>query len=267
VGRAGGWEFYCENKETLGIGSYPGALAEYAAAPAATLCPVPPAVSDAEAAAMQPLADALLTVHDADITTGDHVAIIGAGVMGLQCGQIARQFGAGRVSAVDVDERQVALADDFGLDGILAHDIDPVTVLQERTDGVGPDVIFEAVGGSQERMTEGHAPLAQAFRAVRSGGTVVQVGILTDDVTCSLMPLRKKGVTWLNPISVKGFLETGTNSDTGRLAAQMVADERVSIDRFVTHELSGLASFRDAIEITVDKETHDAIGPAQIVLT
>jgi threonine dehydrogenase-like Zn-dependent dehydrogenase len=260
------WSFLCENKETLGIGEYPGALAEYVAVPAETLSVLPDGVSDAEGAAMQPLADALLTVHDADVQTGDVVAVIGAGVMGSQCGQLVQHFGADRVFAVDIDAEKIELAERRGMIGVDASEVDPEAAIAAATDGIGPDVVFEAVGGDQSSMTAGDDPLAQAYRMVRPGGRIIQVGILTGEISYTPMDPRVKAVDVINPISAKGVKETGPNTDTGEMAATMVADGRVSIDDYVTHEVAGLESFEEAIEITTNKGAYGALGPAQIVV-
>jgi hypothetical protein len=53
--------------------------------------------------------------------------------------------------------------------------------------------------------------------------------------------------------------------DIGELAAELVASGRVSIAETVTHELSGLSAFETAVDITLHRDEHDALGPAQLV--
>lgn len=260
---AAGYEHFCENKAGIGF-DRPGALAEYVALPTDPLCRLPDEVTDAEGAAMQPLASSLLCTFDAGIAPGDVVAVIGTGVMGYQCGQIARRLGATDVYAIDIRSEPLAVAAENGLEAVDATDTDPTTVVRERTDGIGADVVFEAAGGNQSHATEGDDPLAQAHRMVRNGGTIVQVGHVAGDVAWTPRRTRSKCVNWVNPR--KGAIRLGPNAHSGELAAQLAADGHVSPETHVTHELEGLEEFGTAVEITLEKKRYDALGPAQIVI-
>lgn len=258
-----GYQQLCGDKETIGI-DRPGALAEYVSLPASILRTLPPEISDAEGAAMQPLASAIRCVDDAQISTGDVVVVIGCGVMGSQCGQLALEQGAGRVLAVDIDDRKLEVASDLGMKPIDAKADDPVETIRRTTNGIGADVVFSAVGGEQGHATTGDDPLAQSFRIVRSGGTVLQVGHVLGELPIEPQVLRSKSISWINPRF--GVTSTGPNTDTGEFAQQLVADGRISIRDYITHELNGLEAFEEAVEITTNKERHEALGPAQIVL-
>lgn len=281
-----GFELHCPNKTYIGYDT-PGALAEYVTLPAEALCRVPDGVSDAEAAAMQPLASAQLTVDEAPIDSGDVVAVVGTGVMGFQCAQLASLDGAGRVIVVDIDPEKLAIAGRHGFVTVNAGETDPVDRILELTDGIGADVVFEAVGGEQTDATAGlpgrgddtgsgnggrrenedggrRDPVAQAFAAARPGGSVVQVGYIIGELTVDPRQLRSNSVDWINPVT--GVTAHTPNATTGEHVADLVADGRVSIDEYVTHELDGLARFEEAVEITMHKGDHDALGPAQLVL-
>ena len=141
---------------------------------------------------------------------------------------------------------------------VNAAETDPVERILTATDGIGADVVFEAVGGTQSDATGGREPLAQAFAAARPGGRVVQVGYIIP------RRLRSKSVDWINPTT--GVTAYTPNATTGEHVAELVADDRVSITEYVTHELDGLERFADAIDITMNKAEHGARGPAQLVL-
>lgn len=261
-----GWDLIDKGKATIGSGGYPGALAEYFVAPTEPLCKLPEDVSNAEGAAMQPLADCLLSVHEAGINTGDVVVVYGAGVMGSQAGQGARYMGASDIYAVDIDPQKLEWADELGMIPIDAREEDPVERVLDATNGTGADVAFEAVGGDQDHSTQGDDPLAQCFQMLRVDGTLDQIGIHTGDIRFGMQEMRMKGVDIINPISVKGVLAASPNMDTGEWAAHMVANDRISIDHMVTHEIEGLDSFEEAVEITTNKKEYDALGPAQIIV-
>ena len=258
-----GFELHCPNKTYIGYDT-PGALAESAALPAEALCPVPDDVTDAEAAALQPLASAFLCVEEAEIESGDVVAVFGTGVMGYQCAQLSLLKGADRVVTVDVDPKKLSMSEDRGAIPVDATERDPVKAIDELTDGIGADVVFEAVGGDQNDATDGTDPIAQAFKTVRPGGSIVQVGYIIGDTTLTPRRLRSKSVDWVNPVT--GVTSLTPNATTGEYVGSLIGDDRVSIAEFVTHELDGLSAFEDAVEITLNKAKHNALGPAQMVI-
>jgi threonine dehydrogenase-like Zn-dependent dehydrogenase len=258
-----GYGNYCP--DTIAIGyDRPGALAEFVRLPTDPLRRLPDGVSDAEGAALQPLASSVLCTIDAEIDPGDDVLVVGAGVMGFHCALLAERFGASEVYVVDVRRRPLSIAADHGVTPIDATATDPVAEVRAATDGFGADVAFEAVGGEQSHGTAGDEPLAQAFRAVRRGGTVLQVGHIEGDVGITPRTARSKAIRWENPR--KGVADVSPGTDTGEIAVELVASGAVPVDAYVTHELDGLGSFGEAVDITLDKREYDALGPAQIVL-
>lgn len=201
---------------------------------------------------------------DVDITPGDTVVVLGAGVMGYQRGQLAARLGAGEVFAVDVRPEAPELADARGLGTLDATERDVVEAIPDETEGIGADVVLEAVGGEHDDLTAGSDPLARAFRMVRRGGTMVSVGHVSGEMTVMPRKVRSKYVRWINPR--KGFVSMGPNMDTGQLAPRLVATGEVSIAELATHELTELESSGEAAEITLNKDEHGALGPAQILV-
>lgn len=260
---------YCQNghgnlcPDTIGIGyDRPGALAEYVSLPVEPLRSIPPGVSDAAGAALQPLASSVLCVLNADISPGDTVVVFGTGVMGYQCALLADQFGAGTVYAVDVRSKPLDIAAEHGVTPIDATAESAIDIVEDATNGLGADVVVEAVGGTQRHGTAGDEPLAQAFNVVRRGGTILQVGHIAGETRIEPRVARSKSVRWINP--QKGVKTIGPGTDTGVLAGELVASGDVPIEPFITHELQGLESFEDAVEITREKQKYGALGPAQI---
>jgi threonine dehydrogenase-like Zn-dependent dehydrogenase len=259
-----GYPNLCSNKKSIGR-HYPGALAEYIRLPETPLCVIPDGVSNAEGAALQPMASSLLSVVDADIQMGDVVVIMGTGVMGYQCGQISRLMGASKVFAVDVDDEKLRIAEKHGMIPIDATTTDPAHVVTSATENIGADVVFEAVGGDQNHVTDGTDPLAQSFDMVRYGGKVVQVSHIVGEAAIKPRALRSKSVRWINPL--KGVFSTGPNTNTGRLAAELVSNDQVSISEYISDDLNGLADFERAVDMTVNKGEYGLLGPTQIVVS
>ena len=101
---------------------------------------------------------------------------LGKGSMGLECMQIARVSGAGRIIAVDVRPEACSMARELGADHVIdASQQDPVASIKDLTGGNGADVVFECAGGSPKQGLAGVKSLMQAIDAVRSGGVIVGV--------------------------------------------------------------------------------------------
>jgi S-(hydroxymethyl)glutathione dehydrogenase/alcohol dehydrogenase len=117
-------------------------------------------------------------VNTAKVTLGSTVAVIGCGGVGLNVVQGARLAGASRVIAVDLLERKLNAAKEFGATDVLdGSSADTVQIVQEMTGG-GVDYAFEAIGLT--RTAE------QAYAMLRPGGTAVVVGVLPSGSCVSL---------------------------------------------------------------------------------
>lgn len=126
------------------------AQAEYLTIDASLLAAKPETLSFAEAAAVP---EAFVTAHDAIVTQADlqageilliHAVGSGVGLAGLQIG---KSFGAAVIGTSRSAEK-LARCDEFGLDlGIeFTDDTDMPTVIAERFQGRGADVILDLVG-------------------------------------------------------------------------------------------------------------------------
>jgi S-(hydroxymethyl)mycothiol dehydrogenase len=118
-------------------------------------------------------------INTGGVTRGDSVAVIGCGGVGDGAILGARLAGAQTIIAVDVDDRKLAWARDFGAtDVINSRDTDPVARIRELTGGNGADVVIEAIGRPET--------YEQAFYARDLAGTVVLVGVPTPEMKLEL---------------------------------------------------------------------------------
>jgi S-(hydroxymethyl)mycothiol dehydrogenase len=109
-------------------------------------------------------------VNTGGVTRGDTVAVFGCGGVGDAAIAAAALAGARRVIAVDLDDRKLAWAREFGAtDTVNAGQGDPVDAVRALTDGFGVDVAIEAVGRPEV--------FRQAFFSRDLAGTLVQVGV------------------------------------------------------------------------------------------
>ena len=118
-------------------------------------------------------------INTGGVTRGDSVAVIGCGGVGDGAIVGARLAGAKTIIAVDVDDRKLEWAKDFGATHTVnSRGTDAVEKIQELTGGNGADVVIEAIGRPETYK--------QAFYARDLAGTVVLVGVPTPDMKIEL---------------------------------------------------------------------------------
>jgi S-(hydroxymethyl)mycothiol dehydrogenase len=118
-------------------------------------------------------------INTGGVTRGDSVAVIGCGGVGCAAVAGALLAGAGRIIAVDIDDRKLARAKALGAtDLVNSSQTDPVEAIRALTGGFGADVVVEAVGRPET--------YEQAFYARDLAGTVVLVGVPTPDMRIDL---------------------------------------------------------------------------------
>lgn len=109
-------------------------------------------------------------INTGGVTRGDSVAVIGCGGVGDAAIAGARLAGARTIIAVDIDDRKLDMARQFGATHTVnSRNTDPVEAIREATDGFGADVVIEAIGRPDT--------YEQAFFARDLAGTVVLVGV------------------------------------------------------------------------------------------
>ena len=109
-------------------------------------------------------------VNTGAVTRGDTVAVFGCGGVGDAAIAGASVAGARVIVGVDVDERKLTWAREFGATHTIdASTHDPVNEIRALTGGFGVDVAIEAVGRPDTFM--------QAFNSRDHAGTVVLVGV------------------------------------------------------------------------------------------
>ncbi|GIG27460.1 S-(hydroxymethyl)mycothiol dehydrogenase [Cellulomonas marina] len=172
-------------------------------------------------------------VNTAPVRRGQTVAVIGCG--GVGCAAIAGAVlaGARRVVAVDIDERKLRWARELGATHVVdSSGLDEdgvVAAVQELTDGVGADVVIDAVGRPETWR--------QAFYARDLAGTVVLVGVPTPEMQLQVPLLDVFGrggalkSSWygdcLPERDIPALLELHSH---GRLPLDAFVSERIGLD-------------------------------------
>jgi len=118
-------------------------------------------------------------LNTGNVGRGDSVAVFGCGGVGDAAIAGARLAGATTIVAIDVDDRKLEWAREFGATHTVnSRQTDPVEAVRELTGGNGADVTIDAVGLPEV--------FKSAFYARDHAGTVVMVGVPRPDMTLEL---------------------------------------------------------------------------------
>ncbi|MCI0491296.1 MAG: alcohol dehydrogenase AdhP [Blastocatellia bacterium] len=192
-----GNENLCPNQTITGA-TVDGGYAQFIKAKASHALKVPEALNSAEAA---PLFCAGVTVYraikKADIRPGQRVAVFGIGGLGHLALQIAKVFEA-EVTAVDIHEDKLEFARALGAD----------RTFNAATSDVAKE--FRRLGGAHAAVVTSGSKAAYdtAFYSVRSGGSLVVVGMPSENLSFPAIMMREIKIS---------SSATGTRDDLSRV--------------------------------------------------
>jgi alcohol dehydrogenase len=223
-----------------------GTQAEYVRTPFAdtSLYKVPEGLSDEQVLF---LADILPTgfeigVLNGGVKPGDTVVVVGAGPVGLAAIITAKLYGPGRIVAVDLDNSRLERAQEFGADVVINNSSEnAVERVQEMTDGLGADVVMEAVGvpATFELCTELVCP----------GGRVANIGLHGEPATLHLETL------WIKSITITTGLVDAYSTLT---LLNLVSEGRLDPTGLTTHRFE-LNEIMEAYDVFADAANTNAI--------
>ena len=169
----------CRDVAFLGAPPTDGAFTRYVAIHEDFAFALPPEVSDAAGALIEPLAVGVWACRRAGVAAGDRVLVTGAGPIGLLAAQVARASGATAVTVTDVNERRLELALQVGA----------TRALRAGSELPEVDALLECSGHPDA--------LAAGLRALRPAGRAVVVGMGYDDETAVPIALLQGRELWL----------------------------------------------------------------------
>lgn len=118
-------------------------------------------------------------INTGGVSRGQSVAVFGCGGVGDAAIAGAKLAGASKIIAVDIDDRKLEWAQQFGATHMVnSKNTDPVEFIRSVTDGNGADVCIEAIGHPDVYK--------QCFEARDLAGTVVLVGVPNPEMTIEL---------------------------------------------------------------------------------
>ncbi|MGV9560426.1 zinc-dependent alcohol dehydrogenase family protein [Streptomyces sp. NPDC003401] len=235
-----------------------GTQAEYVRVPYADLSvhPLPGAVTSEDAVL---LADIFPTSYEVGVLNGrvrpgDTVVVVGAGPVGLAAVATARLFSPERIVAVDVAASRLEAARKLGAETVADAREAPEQLVADLTDGLGADVVIEAVGVPET--------FEMCARMVRPGGRVANVGVHGRPATLHLEELWIKNVT-----ITTGLVDTRSTPTLLRMAAA----GRLPTSQLVTHtfpldsmqeayDVFGNAAETGALKVVLGEQRHDSVA-------
>jgi alcohol dehydrogenase len=222
-----------------------GVQAQYARLPFADLSTykLPPTVSD-EAAVM--LADILPTSYEVGVLNGqvqpgDTVVIVGVGPIGLAAILTARLFSPSHIIAIDKADSRLDAAKMFGADVVIKPDDDPLDIVRSLTDGLGADVVIEAVGTP--------TTFELCTTLVRPGGRVANVGVHGKPATLHLEDL------WIRNVAITTGLVDTYSTPT---LLKMLGAGQLDVSNMITHRFP-IEQFMEAYEVFAEPATSGAL--------
>lgn len=137
----------CENLKVIGV-HINGAMQEVVAHPAHLIHKIPDNISSDMAPLAEPLTIALHALHRANLKAGEHIAIIGAGAIGLMAALCALRYNAIPI-LIDIVEERLEYAKTLG----IPYVINPmkkkaVEAIRDITQGTMAQVVVEASGAN-----------------------------------------------------------------------------------------------------------------------
>jgi threonine dehydrogenase-like Zn-dependent dehydrogenase len=214
---------------------------------------------------MEPLSVGLQAVYGNLPQKGEHVLIIGGGVIGTMILKAIRGLDLDCcVTIADPSSAAARAAQENGADNVIRKrrimsETVHLTGARRYKPVMGPDIltggfarIYDTVGSS--------ATLNMAMRCLKTGGTLSQVGI-GHDAKLDLTPL------WLKLQTLKGVYACGKADYNGRqrhmfdIAISLVQEGKVNLNGMVSHTFA-LQDFENMIEVNLNKEKHNAVKTA-----
>ena len=167
-------------------------------------------------------------INTGGVSRGDSVAVFGCGGVGNAAIAGAKLAGASTIIGVDIDDRKLEWARQFGATHTLnSRHTDPVKAIRDLTGGNGVNVAIEAVGRPET--------YEQAFYARDHAGILVQVGVPNPEmkITLPLIELFGRG----GAVKSSWYGDALPTRDFP-MFIDLYLQGRLDLDRFVTETIA-----------------------------
>ena len=226
----------CQRSKLMGISAH-GGMQQRFAVPAANVYALPAGIDPVLGSLAEPIAVAVRGIQRAEIPMGARVLVLGSGTIGLMCAMLLRdRVGEVAVTARYPHQKEAALK----LGASAAFDSGS-NDLKAWSRARRPDVIIETVGGSADT-------LAEAYKTVRAGGTILGLGVFTGMTQINGFRFVNEEIKLIGSVM---YGRAGGASEFG-IGVDLLARYRDSLPLFQTRKFA-LKDAREAFECALDK--------------
>jgi (R,R)-butanediol dehydrogenase/meso-butanediol dehydrogenase/diacetyl reductase len=204
----------CDQLSSIGLMS-DGGLAEYVNVPELGCVVLPDSLSAESAALAETLAVGTRALRRGRMLSGDRVAVIGAGAVGLLAVQAARAMGASWIGVCDPSPARQKMALALGADGADG----PGTL-----DALSADIVLECSGAP--------GSLADAMAASDKAGRIVLVGITAESAPLDVLPVvtgERELIGSLSHVYDEDFTNAVTMLASGVVDAEPLITARIAL--------------------------------------
>lgn len=176
----------CENWQAVGV-TVNGSMAEFVSVPVRNIVKLPDSMSFEEGAFIEPMACVVHGMNRLQLQVGNRVLLFGAGAMGQQLIQSLSRAGASEVVVVDIDQKKLDMAVQWGATkGILSKNID--IELSKEHYPFGFDVVVDVTGIPSviEKALEFMGPTAK----------YLQFGVTSEHAKIQISPFKLYNKDW-----------------------------------------------------------------------
>ena len=173
----------CQSLQVYGA-HIDGGFCEYLVVPRKNLHKIPDGLSFEQASLIEPYTIAAQCAWRADVRAGDIVLVHGAGPLGLIVANTVSRVGA-TVIMSEVNQHRLESAKIFGANYLInPKENDLKEMINKITDGMGPNVIFEATGVPEL--------LSESVKIASVAGRIVPLAFGTQPIPILFSEINKK---------------------------------------------------------------------------
>lgn len=206
---------FCLNWQAIGV-TLPGGMEEYVIVPERAAFPIGDLPFE-HGAFMEPLSCVVHGIQRAHIRLADHVAIFGAGPIGILMLQMARLQGAAHVTVLEINPGRADLASELGADRVVS------SFEQLRPDTY--DIVIDATGAIPV--------MNRSIDYVRMGGTVLLFGVPPSGRNLEVEGFKifRKGLTVLSSFtSVRNSFQAVDLLQSGQIRVEPLISHRLPLE-------------------------------------
>lgn len=193
-------------------------------------------------AVIEPIATTLHANRRAEVEIGDTAVVIGGGPIGLIRIQLLKNQGVTKIIFMEIQEMKREIARKLGATIVIdPKNEDIKKIVEEQTNGIGADVVFEDVGSPELQLL--------ALDLVKPHGTVMFMGISDKPATINIYKsIQLKEITIKGTIAVSGRMD---RKHDYLVAAELIKTNRLKIEPLITHEFP-IENYKEAFNIADD---------------